>query len=97
MPTARVIAITPVRSAESRIIRARQTTFCGVFRPDTHSSSADRSADDSQRHAFVLIIAPDSHTPSQMGILRQERYISMRAPMANMLIPILGDRVFPFS
>jgi hypothetical protein len=76
MPTARVIAITLMRSAESNIIRARQTSFCGVLRPDTHSSSADRSAGDSQRHAFVLLIVADSHASPEMGISRQDQNTS---------------------
>jgi hypothetical protein len=42
-----VIAITPIRSAESSTIRARQTNFCGVLRPEIHPSSVVRSAGDS--------------------------------------------------
>jgi hypothetical protein len=70
IPTARVIAITPTRAAESSTIRARQTTFCGVFRVETHVSSVVRSPGDSQMLAFVLVIPADSHGLPGLGIYR---------------------------
>ena len=47
-PTNRTIVIVPIPSADSNTIRARQTSFCGVFRPETNPSSVARSAGDSQ-------------------------------------------------
>jgi len=67
IPIARVIAITPNRSADNTTIRARQTIFCGVFRSDTQRSSVARSPADSQIHASVLLISPDEHTPTAHG------------------------------
>ncbi len=67
LPTNRAIAITPCRSADNSTIRARQTTFCGVFRPETHPSSVTRSAGDSQRHASVFFIPQDSHSLAKLG------------------------------
>jgi hypothetical protein len=68
-PAARVIAITPARSADCSTIRARQTSFCGVFRPDTHPSSVARSAGDSQMHASVFFMPADSHGLAGSGII----------------------------
>jgi hypothetical protein len=70
LPTVRVIAITPTRSAESSTIRARQTTFCGVFRRETNRSSAARSERDSQMHASVFRMTAESHGTPRMGIFR---------------------------
>jgi hypothetical protein len=70
IPIARVIAITPTRSPESSTIRARQTTFCGVFRPETHPSSVARSAGESQTHASVFFMPADSHGFAALGIVR---------------------------
>jgi hypothetical protein len=41
-----------------------------VFRPLTHSSSVARSPGDSQMHASVLIMIPDSHSLAKPGIFR---------------------------
>ena len=70
MPTDRAIAITPTRSAENSTIRARQTSFWGVFRSETHPSSVDLSPGDSQMHAFVFFISADSHGLEALGIFR---------------------------
>ena len=54
-------------SADSNTIRARQTSFCGVFRPETNPSSVARSAGDSQMHANVFVIPPESQNASPLG------------------------------
>jgi hypothetical protein len=69
MPTERATAITPSRSANNKTIRDRQTTFCGVFRPETNPSNVARSAADSLMHACVFCIPADSHTRPNLGIV----------------------------
>jgi hypothetical protein len=68
LPTARTIAILPTLSADNSTIRDRQTSFCGVLRSATQSSSVARSSGDSQMHACVFMPA-DSHHFSDLGIL----------------------------
>ena len=70
LPTARAMAITPNRSADSNTIRLRQTSFCGVFRAEIHPSSVARSAGDSQMHAEVLFMPPELHAAASLGIFR---------------------------
>ncbi len=70
LPTAREIAIIPARSAGNNSIRDRQTTFCGVFRPETHPSRVARSAGGSQIHACASCIPIDSHVRPDSGIVR---------------------------
>ena len=48
-------------------IRARQTSFCGVFRPATHPSSRARSAGDNWMRDS-LSIQTDSHDREPLGI-----------------------------
>ena len=70
LPTDRAIAITPTRSADSSTIRARQTSFCGVFRAEIQPSNVARSAGDSQMHAEVLFMPPELHAAGSLGIFR---------------------------
>ena len=66
MPTERATAITPSRSANNNTIRDRQTTFCGVFRPETNPSNvAFRSR---QPDACLRFLHPGRLAyPSQFG------------------------------
>jgi len=50
------------------MIRARQTTFCGVFRLQTHPSSVTRSTGDSQMHASVFFTPSALHSFAKLGI-----------------------------
>ena len=70
LPTDRAVAITPTRSADSNTIRLRQTSFCGVFRAEIQPSSVARSAADSQMHAEVLFMPPESHAAGVLGNCR---------------------------
>ena len=79
LPTARVIAIIPTRSAEGSTIRARQTTFCGVFRRETNRFSAARSEGDSQMHASVFRMPADLHGTPTMGISVSIRRLALNS------------------
>src|SRR5208337_3566765 len=61
-----MISVTPAPCARSSTIRARQTSFCGVFRPATQLSSRARSSGDSQMHDS-LSIPHDSHDREPPG------------------------------
>jgi hypothetical protein len=65
---ARAIAVTPAPSAHIKTIRARQTSFCGVFRPATQPANSTRSAGDSHVQNSASI-PRDSHPRENQGIL----------------------------
>src|SRR5262249_14509960 len=65
----RVISTVPRPAAVNRMIRARQTCFCGVFRSATIASRRARSAALTLT-TISLRIPPDSHLPTLEGIRR---------------------------
>jgi len=70
--TNRATDITPARSADNSANRARQTTFCGVFRREIHPSGVARSVRDRQAHAFAFLMPANSHGTAALGIFRQD-------------------------
>ena len=70
LPVRRMISAVPKPSAVARMIPARHTCFCGLFRSATTDSNRTRSAVLTSM-VMSLRIHRDSHRPTAVGILRQ--------------------------
>ena len=88
LPVRRMIPAVPKPSAVARMMPARHTCFCGLFRSATTASNRARSAALTST-MIPLRIRRDSHRPTALGILRQVLSTSFRSSRSHPNFPDL--------